>query len=364
MIHPALPLSLLIVLLVLPGGAGSDPATLSDHFDGERFLNPGRPRPELSFLDFWRWRLNGDHTPWPDEVPNGPSDRPPERVADDALRVSFVGHATVLIQVAGLNLLTDPIWSDRASPFSWIGPERVQDPGIAFEDLPPIDAVLVSHNHYDHLDEATLAKLWAVHRPRIIAPLGNEGIIRSRDSSIKVDSVDWSETIRLSAEVSVTAEQSLHWSQRGLFDGDEALWAAYVITTPSGQIFFSGDTGYGDGELFRAARRKYGEFRLALLPIGAYEPRWIMGYSHMTPEESVFAHRDLGARHSLAIHHGAFRVSDEGRDDPAQALETARTQRGVAEEAFRVLEAGESWFVPPLPSDAHARAEGSTAPLP
>ena len=218
---------------------------------------------------YWR----GTKAAWPARAPSPYADRPPARVEGAGLRVSFVGHASWLIQTAGLNILLDPVWSQRASPFRFAGPKRVNDPGIAFEDLPPIDVVLVSHAHYDHLDVATLSRLAAAHRPRVIAPLGNDTIMRNHDPKIAAKAYDWHDRLEIGSRVSVTLVPTRHWSARSLSDRNMSLWASFVIAAPAGRIYFVGDSSYGDGHHFRDVRERHGPFRLAILPIGAYEPR-------------------------------------------------------------------------------------------
>jgi L-ascorbate metabolism protein UlaG (beta-lactamase superfamily) len=314
----------------------------SDHFDGRRFFDAhGAPPRPLS--DLLRWQVAGGKPAWPAWAPSPYSDRPPARVDGAVWRISYVGHASLLIQTAGLNMVIDPVWSERASPLTFIGPKRVNDPGIVFEALPPIDAVLVSHNHYDHLDLATLSALITPHRPRIIAPLGNDTIMRAYDRAIRAEAADWDERIVLSRDVAVTLLPCRHWSARGPFDRNRALWAAFVIETPAGRIFHVADSGYGDGHHFRRARERYGPFRLAILPIGAYEPRWFMRDQHMNPEEAVQALLDSGAELALAHHHGTFHLTDEAIDAPVQALASARVAAAVAPERFRVLKPGEVW---------------------
>jgi L-ascorbate metabolism protein UlaG (beta-lactamase superfamily) len=248
---------------------------VSDHFDGTRFFYPGHPT-DRSRFDLLKWQFGGGpRPPWPQEAP-GLRDTPPQRVEGAALRVSFVGHASVLIQTQGVNILIDPVWAERASPLTRFGPKRVNQPGIPLADLPPLDAVLVTHCHYDHLDLATLSHL-ARERPcRVITPLGNDAIMRARDPSIRAEAYDWGARVEIAPGIAVHIEPSLHWSARNLRDRRMALWCAFVIATPSGKIFHAGDTAYGDGRLFRELFLKYRGFRLANLPIGAYEPRWFM----------------------------------------------------------------------------------------
>jgi L-ascorbate metabolism protein UlaG (beta-lactamase superfamily) len=213
---------------------------------------------------------------------------------------------------------------------------------VAFDKLPPIHAVVVSHGHYDHLDIATLSRLAAVHRPRVITPLGNDTIMRNRDPSIAAESYDWGDRVELGPGVAVTLLPSRHWSARSLSDRNMSLWASIVIETPAGRIYFVADSGYDDGRHFREAGERHGPFRLAILPIGAYEPRWFMAPQHMNPLDAVRAHRDLGAGLSIAIHFATFPLTDEAIDAPAAALAVARRELGVAETAFRVPGFGET----------------------
>jgi L-ascorbate metabolism protein UlaG (beta-lactamase superfamily) len=315
----------------------------SDHFDGERFFLPDAT-PAKQISDLMRWWME-PRSRWPKWAPSGFSDQPPQRVSGAHLRISFVGHASLLIQTGGFNLLIDPVWSARVSPLRWIGPRRVNDPGIAFSVLPPIDAVLVSHSHYDHLDQSTLSRLNAAHAPRVITPLGNDAIMRRHDPAIRAEAYDWGDEVALSDTLNVRLAPMRHWSARTLTDRNRALWAAFILTTPAGRIYHVGDSGYGDGREFRAARDAHGPFRLAVLPIGAYEPRWFMRDQHMNPREAVAAFLDLGAPLALAHHHGTFQLTNEAIDAPAQALAVARAAAGIAPERFRVLKPGEVWSV-------------------
>ena len=314
---------------------------VTDHFDGVRFSNPPGGPAMKPFTDFLKWQVSGGREPWPEQYPSPFADKPPQRSAD--LRVVMVGHASLLIQVAGINILLDPIWSERASPFAFTGPKRVNAPGIAFDDLPPIDAVLITHNHYDHLDRATVSRLWHAHRPRVVAPLGNDSIIRDFDASIVVETHDWGGTVALSDTVTAHLEPAYHWSARKLTDRRMALWCAYVLTTPAGVVYHVGDTGYGDGAVFRAVRRRYGAPRVALLPVGAYEPRWFMQPQHMNPDEAVRVFLDCGAGQALGHHWGTFRLTNESIERPLRDLSAALATHGIAAQRFCALKPGEVW---------------------
>ena len=322
---------------------------VSDHFDGEQFFDPCGAPPR-SRRDLLRWffdrRWRGTQSKWPAWAPSPYADHPPARVEGAALRISYVGHASWLVQTAGVNMLLDPVWSKRASPFRAVGPRRVNDPGIAFADLPPIDVVLVSHGHYDHLDLATLSRLSAAHRARVITPLGNDTIVRNHDPTIAAEACDWDDRVEIAAGIAVTPLAARHWSARNLSDRNMALWASFVIEAPAGRVYFVADSGYGDGRYFRRARERHGPFRLAILPIGAYEPRWFMRDHHMNPAESVQALIDCGADTALAHHHGTFQLTDEPIDAPLVALADALQAAGIPPERFRALRPGQVWQPP------------------
>lgn len=309
------------------------------------FFNTWNPQTS-SFFQVLLWKLTSRKKAWPKKNENSLVDEPPCRVDGTQLRISFVGHSTILIQTQGLNFLTDPVWANRASPFKNFGPQRYAPPGIPFEKLPPIDFILLSHNHYDHLDISTLKQIWDKHCPRIFAPLGNDLVIQAEASSIKVETLDWHESIAISNAINVHLTPSQHWSSRGFFDKNKALWGAFVISTPSGNIYFGGDSGYGNGDTFRQARERFGSFRFAMLPIGAYEPSWFMKYAHMNPEEAVCAYNDLGKPYTMAMHYETFRLSDEGFGDPRRHFSEACIKHNVNSQRFRALKIGEAWLVP------------------
>jgi L-ascorbate metabolism protein UlaG (beta-lactamase superfamily) len=306
----------------------------SDHHDGRRFVNPtgdaGQPFSAIPRL------LLAPRTPWPARV-----DEPPRRLPalDGAMAVvTFIGHATFLIQTAAGNILTDPIYSRRAGPLNMLGPRRVRQPAVPFDDLPPISMVLLSHNHYDHCDLRTLARLAERFDPVVVTPLGNGTLVRS--SGIRrVEELDWWQQAKTPA-LPVTMTPARHFSARSPLDRNRALWGGFVLVAGSARTFFAGDTAYA--AFFRDVRLRLGPIDLALLPIGAYEPRWFMQPIHMNPAEAVQAHLDLEASESVGMHFGTFQMTAEGIDEPLRALEDARQARSIPPSRFRTLGFGES----------------------
>jgi len=309
----------------------------SDHFDGIRFFNPGQASTDRGLSDMLCWKLGGRAAKWPASVPIVPA-RPEARVA--GLRITMVGHASLLIQAAGRNILTDPVWSERASPFRRVGPKRVTAPGIAFDDLPPIDVVLLSHGHYDHLDVATLHRLHALHDPLMVMPLGNDAIVRTAVPAARCITGDWWDRLALGDGIATTITPAYHWSNRWPSDTRMMLWGGHYLETPAGAIWFVGDTGYGDGRIFGEVRARLGAPDVALIPIGAYAPRWFMAAQHVDPAEAVRIFSDVGADRALGIHWGTFQLTDEAREAPVGELAAALQGAGVAPERFVAAEAG------------------------
>lgn len=332
---------LLTAAALCAAAAFAQPYPISDHYDGERFLNPGFGRIDKKWSDLLKWRREG-RVPWPDRVETsaGPAAEPRD---GRGVAATFVNHATFVLRFADsagtgtVNVLADPIWSERCSPVSFAGPKRVHAPGVPFDSLPRIDLVVVSHNHYDHLDLPTLRRVWARDSALFLVPLGDRALLHGA-GILNVEELDWWET-RVVRGVTVTFLPAKHWSARGIADRNRSLWGAWGFAGPDGtRVYHAGDTGYGPH--FAETGARWGAPDLALLPIGAYAPRWFMRDAHMDPEEAVQAFHDLGARKAVGMHFGTFQLTGEGRDEPAAYTET------VAEGLpFRVPDPGQAFFV-------------------
>ena len=339
-----------LVVCVVAGCAGfMAPAyhgAVSDHFDGKRFHNAVQFR-DAQIEDALRragrelLRHRGHWPDWEEVV----TDIPPRRVAGTALRVVFVNHATVLVQTDSLNILTDPVWSERISPVGWYGPKRHRPPGIKFEDLPPIDVVLLSHNHYDHMDLATLRRLVAVHHPRIVTGLGNAAFL-ARNGIPGAEDIDWWQTISLAPGVKLSGVPAQHWSARSLNDKWRTLWLGFVIDSPGGPIYFAGDTGFG--EFFATIRDRFGPFRFAMLPIAPARPREAMAPRHMSAGDAVRAYEVLGVASAMALHFGTFQQGADSEREPIDSLRQALIEARPCVPQFRALRNGEAWDVAEL----------------
>lgn len=315
----------------------------SDHFDGKKFINPD----DAGTHHYWevlKWWFGGNnkgvwHTYDQEDLPDYPT--PPSLVKQGEHRITFVNHATFLIQIGGQNILTDPVWSFRASPYQWIGPKRKRPAGINFDELPPIDTVLLSHNHYDHLDIDTVQQLKEKFNPQFIVPLGVERFLHSQgiDNTIRMD---WWDKYGLGSDIKLTAVPARHFSGRGLFDRNKTLWCGYVVESSSGNIYFAGDTGYG--KFIKEIANRFDLINTSIIPIGAYKPRWFMEAIHMSPEEAVKAHKDLGSQKSIAMHYGTFPMADDGMYEPLEDLKKARHKYHISEREFISLQHGECYY--------------------
>lgn len=315
-----------------------DPAgqAAPSHFDGERFFNP-HARQGKTAADFRRWREERQKQPWPRWV-HDPPHPPPARVGADRIAVTFIGHASFFLQVGGIAVLLDPIWSRRCSPLSFAGPQRVRAPGQPLEALPGLDLLLVSHNHYDHLDLPTLRRVRRRWSPPAVTGLDNARHLAKAGLHGAVELDWWQSVDRCGARVTYVPAQ--HFSARTLWDRNRSLWGGFVIEAGGATVYFAGDSGYCPH--FAEIGAAFPDIDLALLPIGAYEPRWFMRQQHMDPEEAVRAHLDLGARRSIGMHFGTFQLTDEAIDAPVAGLRAACTRHGVPEADFGVLACGET----------------------
>jgi L-ascorbate metabolism protein UlaG (beta-lactamase superfamily) len=306
---------------VLTACASSYRGPVSGHFDGARFHNDP-PERSIGVTDLFRWWVTADSIPWPrwEDWPSGegPS-RPRPAAVDDDVRVTFVNHSTMLVQMDGVNILTDPVWSDSVGPTSFLGPKRHHAPGVRFVDLPHIDAVTISHDHYDHLDLPTLERLTARDAPLVIAGLGTGPLLASASILPNVE-LDWWQC-RAIRSVTVCALPARHHGLRSATDANTRLWASYWISGAAGSVFVAGDTAFGGH--FEQIRARMGAPCVALLPIGAYLPRWFMKGNHMNPDDAVRAHDVLGPQLSIAMHFATFKQSDEGMYEPAGDLGVA-----------------------------------------
>ncbi|MBX2883140.1 MAG: MBL fold metallo-hydrolase [Granulosicoccus sp.] len=317
---------------------------IQPHFDGKRFAYPDNSQ-KGSRWDVLRWAITRKPAKWPRKLPNPEPDPIHQSVGDKQLRITFINHATVLIQSDELNIITDPVFSKRVSPVSFAGPRRHRNPGLNIDQLPPIHAVLISHTHYDHMDLPSIDAISRRDQPVIVAPLNN-GVIIEKATDQKAVELTWWSQHAVNEQTQVHLVPARHWTSRKPGDENQALWGGFVICFPSGNVFFAGDTGYGDGSHFTQASETFGTFRCALLPIGGYEPRWFMQSQHMNPDEAVLAFKKLKANYALGIHHGTFQLTDEAHDAPLLELQQALKEHAIDPDIFRTLDNGGAWNIP------------------
>ena len=313
----------------------------SNHFDGSRFFNKEPDHTSFEHI-IWLWEM--ETIEWPEWIDDPPQPPPIARVKKGELRITYINHATVLIQMDEINILTDPIWSERVGPVSWAGPKRVRAPGIQMEDLPKIDIILISHDHYDHLDISSIEKLFEKHRPIILTGLGVKDRLESigRDNIIELD---WWQEYFFSKDTKITFIPSRHNSGRGIFDNNKTLWGGFVIESSAGDVLFMGDTAFGD--FLKEIEKKFTHFRLAILPIGSYEKRWFMKNQHMNPDDAVRVYKMLKVRQSVGIHFGTFEEHPEQTIDAHEKdLKVALEKHNVPESEFWILKIGEGKEVP------------------
>lgn len=334
----------LFAISFCPFSAPSYKGPITDHFDGEKFINYEKNGGK-GFADLIKWQFNRDKGPWKqfENTPYGP--RPMDYAGQDSVKITFINHSTVLIQVDSLNIITDPVYSFRVSPVSFTGPSRHRNPGIKFEDLPKIDIVLISHNHYDHLDIETVKALDKKFHPHFLTPLGNKAFLE--ENGIKrVTELDWWNEVVARDGRKITFVPARHFSGRGTCDRNETLWGGFVINTAGGPIYFAGDTGFGSH--FQKIFDKFGPMRFSMIPIGAYRPTWFMSPVHVTPEEAVKAHIILESKQSMGIHFGTFAQADDGQYEPITDLAKALKRHNLRPGSFFAPEHGKGFSVPAL----------------
>ncbi len=322
--------------MTAPAARRGPPWPVSDHCDGTRFFNPG-VNADRSLWEVFRWRMQDGGTPWPARVSDPPAEPPPRAAPDGTVAVTMVGHATLLLQLGGTRVVTDPVFAPCAGPLGRFGPRRVRPAAWSMEALGPLDAVLLSHNHFDHCDLAALAT-FARAGARVVCPLGHRALLGSAGIT-DVEELDWWEATTLPGGARVTLTPAQHWSRRGPTDRRAALWGGFVVEAGGRVAYYAGDTGWNEG-IFRDVAARLPRADVALLPIGAYEPRWFMQAAHMDPDEAVRAHQALGARASVPFHYGTFRLSDEGIDAPLARLAAAVARAGLAPGEFAPIPHG------------------------
>ena len=335
-----------IFLVVLIGFLLSGPkykGPKTKHFDGKKFHNPSG-RPANGFKEAFKYLSSGTamRGKWVKDYET--TIRTEELLAcnpEGEILASFVNHSTFLIQMGGKNILTDPVWSEKCSPFQFAGPGRMRPPGINFEDLPSIDLVLLSHNHYDHMDKPTIKRLVEKHNPTFMVPLGVDRLLhRWGIKKTKTIALDWDKSVELDL-IKFTATSANHFSSRGTFDRDATLWCGFLIQHSGLKCYYVGDTGYGDN--FKEIGQTYGPMDLSLIPIGAYKPEWFMGPIHVTPKEAIQIHRDVHSKKSIAMHFGTFPLASDDQGEPSAWLEKARIEAGISEQEFLIPEEGVSY---------------------
>lgn len=334
-------LGTVISLIVLIGYSVSSPGykgEISDHFDGTKFLN-GEGYVEKGTGELLKWMFTRKPGEWTEKTAEDVAfgDKPAARISDSSQVITYINHSTFLIQTDSLNIITDPVYSKRVSPFSFAGPKRMRPPGIHFEDLPHLDIVLISHNHYDHLDIKTLEEIKEKHDPLFITPLGIDLYLNKKGISNTV-SLDWWKKHDINDAVSISAVEAQHFSSRGMFDRDKTLWAGFVIESNAGNIYFAGDTGYNN--FFEKIGNDYAPIKTALIPIGAYIPRWFMSPVHVDPAQALQIHKDVGAELSIGMHYGTFPLADDGETDPINDFNEV-----IRDENFILMKEGESKLI-------------------
>jgi N-acyl-phosphatidylethanolamine-hydrolysing phospholipase D len=320
---------------------------MPSHHTSEGFRNPYLNEGDRGYFNYLKMRYFSG-VKYPDYQKN--ANKVPTVNADleqihhpHSAQVTWIGHATVLVQYAGKALLTDPVFSDRASPVDFLGPRRVHSPALAIEDLPKIDYVVISHNHYDHLDRQSVRRIGSA--PFWLVPLGlKQWLVGAGIEASRVAELDWWKSRKFD-EITITATPAQHWSARSLWDRRETLWASWLMQIGDFTVWYSGDTGYNPVQ-FKEIGAAFNTIDLGLISIGAYEPRWFMKDMHVNPEEAVQIHQDIGAEYSLGVQWGTFRLTAEPIDEPPRRLEKALVEANLSSNRFRTMKIGETVVFP------------------
>tara|TARA_R110002050_G_scaffold412_5_gene2831 strand:+ start:21450 stop:22436 length:987 start_codon:yes stop_codon:yes gene_type:complete len=310
----------------------------TDHFKNGRFHNINNHGHGI--WPVLKWLVTRTKSKWPKNVSNKAYPIPFKKVTGNDIKVTFIGHITFLIQTQGLNILTDPVWSDHIGPTSWLGPDRTRQAALELKDMPKIDIIILSHDHYDHADIDSLKFFIDRDNPKIFTGLGVDKAMESH-ISFPCTTMDWWDSNTVSDFLKITFVPVQHFSGRGLFTRNATLWGGFVLETPANKIFFAGDTGYCSH--FKEIYEKFGPMNLSLLPIGAYEPRWFMKHVHMNPDDAVMAHKDLKSKLSIGTHFGTFQLTDEPINQPVKDLQKALDDHKVAPDQFITLDFGQGF---------------------
>lgn len=311
----------------------------SDHYDGVKFFNPGIEIRHKSREDFKKWKAERkNRVPWPEYVENNSRFSAITSEDTNSIFATLIGHSTIYVQTPDFSFITDPVFSDKVGPMNLIGVKRVLKPAIDYKELPMVDAVLLSHNHFDHMDVKSLRRLRKMFDPVFVVPLGLKPVLRKKGFK-KVVEMDWWESANIKG-TNITLTPAVHWSKRSLGDNNETLWGGFVVETKGTRIYYGGDTGYGNH--FVDIAKRFNSFDFCILPIGAYEPRWFMKSFHMNPEEAVLAHKSLNSKHTIGCHWGTFRLTDEAYNSPCEDLKAACLKHSVSDSTFLCTEFGQT----------------------
>lgn len=308
---------------------------VTDHFNGKRFQNPSR-RSAKGFKDVWKYMQTRERDLWTKLQDPYVHQSQIERAADSVVQYTFINHCTFIIQIDGVTILTDPIFSDYCSPVPAPPMRRHRPPGVSLDHLPDIDLVLISHNHYDHLDKWSIKQIVKKWNPTFVTPLGNKRTLEKMGTN-DVTEIDWWESTVVH-DLSVTATPTNHFSSRGTFDRNTSLWSGFVIAGTKKKVYFLGDSGYS--EIFKEIGERLGPMDLSLIPIGAYKPRWFMSPIHVSPEEAVMAHKDVKSMKSIAMHFGTFALADDNPERAKADFYQAISDHQIPEDEFTIIEEG------------------------